>query len=246
MLVLRAWLLAGALVLIASARRYYRRAFGEVESEALFAVPVPELESLSIFSPSGSTPLLAGSRTGSPVARRFVLALGSALALYLILLLRAVSPPLGIDVDESLVQPPWQALHSGLAISMQAPGGPVYMSLSTVKALYGQILYALYALYGSFLLGLWLWRERRLGHCYLLALGASLLGLSVIGATLGSIYPGVGGSFWIVAFVAPAVLHLWLALLLCGGSMILAGLLDHWQLVRTLGRPAGRREEERG
>ena len=26
----------------------------------------------------------------------------------------------------------------------------------------------------------------------------------------------------------------WLALLLCGSAMILAGLIDHWQLVRVL------------
>jgi len=230
----------GALILIAGARRYYRTAFGEVESQGLFAAPVPELESLSIYSPSGSTPLLSGSRTGAPVARRFVLALGSALALYL--LLRAVSPPLSVDADESLVQPPWQLLQSGLAISMPAPGGLVYLSLSTVRAFYGQMLYALY---GSFLLGLWFWRERRLGQSYLLVLGGSLLGLSALGAMLGSFYPGAGGSLRIVAFLAPAVLHLWLALLLCGGSMILAGLLDHWQLVRALGRPAARWEEAR-
>lgn len=79
----------------------------------------------------------------------------------------------------------------------------------------------LYAFYGSLFLGIWLLRERRLTQSHHLGLGALLLGLSTLGA-------------------AP----LWLAPLLCGSAMVLAGLLDHWQLVRALGRPAASLEED--
>jgi len=34
---------------------------------------------------------------------------------------------------------------------------------------------------------------------------------------------------------APAVTQLWVPVLICGGAMIVAGLLDHWQLKWVLG-----------
>jgi hypothetical protein len=77
----------------------------------------------------------------------------------------------------------------------------------------------LYALFGTLFLSVWLLRERRLSQSYYLGL-ALLLGFSALGS-------------------AP----LWAAPLLCGSAMILAGLLDHCQLVRALG-PAARESEE--
>jgi len=68
----------------------------------------------------------------------------------------------------------------------------------------------LYALYGSLFVSIWLLQERRLSQSYHLGLGVLLLGCS--------------------ALPAPP----WAAPLLCGSAMILAGLLDHWRLVRAL------------
>jgi hypothetical protein len=91
----------------------------------------------------------------------------------------------------------------------------------------------MYALFGSLFLGVWLWRGSRLSQSYYLAFGVLLLGLSVLGAVMGFFWWNQG----IFNLVVPAEAHLWIALLLCGSTMILAGLLDHWQLVRVF-KPA--------
>ena len=160
--------------------------------------------------------------------------MGAAFALYLIL--QALSPTFIITADESLVEQPWRTLYAVVsfsAVDVRSNADQVLTSPSTVKALYGQTLYALF---GSFFLGMWLWREGRPSQSYHLAFGILLLGLSALGAAMGFFYFSPGRFAPIVAFLEPTVVHLWIALLLCGSSMILAGLLDHWQLVRTLGR----------
>lgn len=78
----------------------------------------------------------------------------------------------------------------------------------------------LYAVYGTLFLSIWWLQGRRLSHSYHLGLGAVLLGFLAFGS-------------------APP----WAAPLLCGSAMILAGLLDHCQLLRVLG-PASRESEE--
>jgi hypothetical protein len=78
----------------------------------------------------------------------------------------------------------------------------------------------LYALYGSLLISIWLLQERRPSQSYHLGLGAVLLGFLAFGS-------------------APP----WAAPFLCGSAMILAGLLDHCQLVRAL-RPASQESGE--
>ncbi len=109
----------------------------------------------------------------------------------------------------------------------------IWGSSSTRKAVFGQMMYALY---GSLLFGVWLWRERRLSQSYHLVLGVLLLGLSALGACLGFLTRAKGETAQILNLFVPATVHLWVAVLLCGSSMILAGLFDHWQLVRALGR----------
>jgi hypothetical protein len=94
----------------------------------------------------------------------------------------------------------------------------------------------MYALYGAFFLGVWLWRERRLSQSYHLVFGVLLLGLSALGICLGFLTRANGEIAEVLNLFVPAAVHLWVALLLCGSSMILAGLLDHWQLVHALGR----------
>ncbi|HEX5714869.1 MAG TPA: hypothetical protein VF179_01845, partial [Thermoanaerobaculia bacterium] len=81
------------------------------------------------------------------------------------------------------------------------------------------LIHMLYGLCGIFFLGTWWMREQRLSQGYYLGIGLLLSGLSALGS-----------------WFAPAAIHLGVALLLCGSSMVLAGLLDHWQLVRVLGR----------
>lgn len=232
-LILRAAFFLTALLLFFGARWYYRRTFGEVERQPV--LPAAEISTVSVFSPAGPMQRLAGSEGMPPAARRFLATMGAAFALFLIL--QAISPSFRITVDESLAQRPWNTLESWIITfpvdDRPINGGPMAMSPSTAKALYGQ---ALYALFGSFFLGMWLWRERRPSQSYYLVFGILLLGLAILGASLGFFYLSPGRLAPIVAFFEPAVVHLWLALLLCGSSMILAGLLDHWQLARTLGQ----------
>jgi hypothetical protein len=92
-------------------------------------------------------------------------------------------------------------------------------SLPEARALSAQVMYALF---GSLFLGLWWLRERHPAQSYPLGIGILLSSLSVLGP-------------WFV----PEAINLQVALLLSGSSMVLTGLLDHWQLVRVLGRPRG-------
>jgi hypothetical protein len=92
----------------------------------------------------------------------------------------------------------------------------------------------LYAIVGSLFFSMWLWRESRPSQGYLLALALPLLGLPALGLLLGlgvSIPPSLSG------LPLLALAYGWMAQILCGSAMLLAGLLDHRQLVRTLGRP---------
>jgi hypothetical protein len=83
-----------------------------------------------------------------------------------------------------------------------------------------------YILYGTLLLFTWIWRGSRLAQGYYLVLGGLLLGLALPGAVLPPVRNPRGMTFT-----------------LCGAAMILAGLLDHWLLVRTLKRVEGSEPE---
>lgn len=99
--------------------------------------------------------------------------------------------------------------------------GPPWVKLPSGVLLWRPILISwapwstsiLSILSGSFFFGCWFLRGCRRSQSYYLVLGGLLLGLSAFGAA-----------------------SLGLTLLLCGSALILAGLLDHWQLVRSLGR----------
>jgi len=233
-MLLRGLLVLGAFVLMLGARRYYRRTFGEVERQPVR--PAPELASLSIYSPAGPPPRLEGVELLTPALRRCLLTMGPALTLFLIL--QTAAPRITIEVDESLVQPPWRTLNSMFLADLGESS--LSTSPSTAKAAGGQLMYALY---GSIFLGLWLWRGRSLSQSYHLVLGALLSGLSILGSCLGFFYTQEGEIARILGLFLPAVVHLWVALLLCGFSMVLAGLLDHWQLARAMGRPMAPRAE---
>ncbi|HEX4961853.1 MAG TPA: hypothetical protein VF173_13500 [Thermoanaerobaculia bacterium] len=229
-LILRAVLFLGAFVMALSASWYYKRTFGEVEPQT--ASPAREVETLSIYCPAGPTPRLGGFQRMSPMVRSILIPLGLAVVLFTVF--QTIRPDLIIDEDESLVQPPWATLSVSLALQ-DGPWTWPMRTHSTNKAMDGQLMYALL---GSCFFGIWLGRGRRLSQSYYLGLGIVLLGLAAFGTFLGKFYRSEGETARIVDTLLPAVTHLWVAVLFCGAAMILAGLLDHWQLARVLGKPA--------
>jgi hypothetical protein len=234
LMILRAGLfLAGALLML-GARRYYRDRFGEVESEP--AYEPGELHSLSIYSPAGPISRLQGFQEVTPRVRFLLMTLGLAFVVFFVL--QSIVPTVAVEVDESLVRPPWATLDSvvlfkedwtmGIWDQIHLPvAGP-----STNKAVAAQLLYALC---GALFLGTWIWRGRQRSQQYHLLLGALLLGLSACGTFLGYfVWEDRELPVRLLDLVVPLVVHLWVALLLCGSALILAGLLDHLQLVRVL------------
>jgi hypothetical protein len=129
-----------------------------------------------------------------------------------------------------IFQPPWVPwVYSN--VSTRPP--------STLWAVFGQMMYALY---GSVFFGVWLWRERRWSQSHHLAFAVLLLGLAALGTSLGFFLDENGQIAPILDLFLPALVYPGVALLLCGVSMILAGLLDHRQLVQALGGPAAGEE----
>jgi hypothetical protein len=229
---LRGALCVGAFLLILGAKRYYRNAYGEVEGEPVDPLPVP------VFSPAGPVSRLERFQPVTPVARHFLITVGLAVVLFAVLQ-TIPHPHILIQGDESLGQhpriipesalvfgPSWQG-HYEKACSMKSP--------SMRRAAFAQMMYVLY---GSLFLGVWLWRERRGSQAHHLALAILLLGLSALGTSLGFLAGQEGGIARPIDPILPALVYPGKALLLCGASMVLAGLLDHCQLVRALGRPA--------
>jgi len=100
--------------------------------------------------------------------------------------------------------------------------------------------------FGAMLLGMWLWRGGRLSQIHYLVLGAPLLGLVaarepdmiVLSALfrLGLLPPG---SYDYSNGYSAYALYLGIAMVPCGAAWLVAGLLNHWQLVRTMGPLAG-------
>lgn len=111
-----------------------------------------------------------------------------------------------------LFWPPWITIDSKV---VHWSGDPAMTRAMLIQMLYG--------LCGLFFLGTWWLREHRPSQGYHLGLGLLLSALSMLGP-----------------WYAPTAVHFGTALLVCGSSMVLAGLLDHWQLVQVLGP----REEE--
>jgi len=226
-LILRAALLLGGFVVAARARRYYRTRFGEVEPQ--YAYPVRRLETLSIYSPAGPTPRIGGFQRLSPMAEAVLIPLG--LTVILFAFLQATSPAMTIVEDESLVQAPWTTT-TVFSFAEEGVRSPQWPPNSTFKVAGGQWMYALL---GACFLGIWFGRQCRLSQSYYFVFGILLLGLSVLGASLGYFYRSAGEIARLADFLLPAVTHLWIPVLVCGGAMIVAGLLDHRQLLWLLG-----------
>jgi hypothetical protein len=237
---LRAAGVVGALALALGARRYYRRTFGAVEQQP--AEPEMELYPASIYSPAGPIPRLAmPPRVVTPVARRFLVT--SLLAMTVFAYLQALPPgmfevqgdashPRILPAAEPVYAPPWLSRWAWYH------GGEI-MPPSMFQAVIAQTVYLLA---GCLFLTLWLWRRRDLSQSPHLALALLLLGLAALGATLGLRVNKEGTIDPLLDRLLPLLVYPGMAMLLCGGALILAGLFDHWQLARTLG-PFARMED---
>lgn len=249
--VLLALMLPGALLLKAGATRYYRKTFGEVEPQL---IDIADLYPIPIFSPAGTTQRLGGIHPGAPIARRFLTT--ATLTMILFSIFQAIPPNFVVQGHEGLRQhplvtsqppgssdPPWiVGRHSPQPYLLFEPpwiawlhiGVPARRPPSTLWAVFAQ---AVYVLCGSLFFGIWRWRQGRRSQSPYLALSILLLGLAALGTSLGFVARENGNIPPILDFFLPALVYPGVALLLCGSSLVLAGLFDHWQLVHALGQP---------
>ncbi len=236
---LRAAGIAGALVLALAARRYYRSTFGAVEQQS--ADLDAELYPASIYSPAGPIPRLAMPPRVPLVARRFLFT--SLLAVIVFAYVLALPPgmfvvqgdashPRILSAAEPVYAPPWLSRWAWYH------GGEI-MPPSMFQAVIAQTVYLLA---GCLFLTLWLWRRRDLSQSPHLVLALLLLGLTALGSTLGLRANKEGTIDPLLDRLLPLLVYPGMAVLLCGGALILAGLFDHWQLSRTLG-PSARMED---
>ncbi|MFY9820691.1 MAG: hypothetical protein WAM82_04865 [Thermoanaerobaculia bacterium] len=209
----------GAILLRVRLRSYYQTRFGEVES------PAPGLEPILSLSPAGAATAVAGPRGFlNSGARRIGTFVGLAFIPFSILWM--MSPAVVIDQPTD-----WSRLASQ---TVMVGGAPI------LKLDPSSLLMMMYFLCGSLFLGTWLWRGRRLSQSFYLVIGLLLLGLATLGASLGYVLQSLfdRGIARIAQVFVPPLSSLPITLVLCGAAFVLAGLLDHWQLVRALGRPA--------
>lgn len=222
-----------ALGLLLWAKRHYRRAYGEVEMPMADPVPV------AIFSPAGPVSRIEEIEPAAPILRHLSLTTGLSLTVFLLLHLMPQTHIL-IRGDEALGQHPRIQLEEEFLAS--AEGRPYmhdigYCTMRTPAMFRAFSAQTLYLLSGSFFLGLWFWRDRRPSQGHHLGLAVLLLGLSLGGLSLGLLIPFYWQVLRMLDPLLPVLVYPGVALLVCGAAMVLAGLLDHRQLVRTLGRP---------
>jgi len=222
--------LLGALLLMVGARRYYRSTFGAVEHQPA------DVAALSIYSPAGPIPRLAAFQPTTPFVRQFLVTVTLMLAVFTYF--QAVPPNIEVIGDAALGQHPRIIREPAPVFSPPwingYPNGGSVRSPSMLRAVFAQTTYVIY---GSYFLGLWLWRRRRLSQTHDLALAVLLLSLAALGTSLAYLARQDGGLASRIDLVVPALVYPAVALLVCGSALVLAGLIDHWQLVRALGRP---------
>ncbi len=230
-------LFLGALLLILGAKRHYK-GFGEVERPV---DPDMDLYPVSIFNLAGPISRLQGHRQVTPVARYLLVT--AVLVVLPFAYFQALPPNIVVQGDASLGQHPQvtpePAPYYGPAWINEYPNGGQMRPPSMLRAVFTQTAYVLS---GALFLGLWLWRGRRLSQGYHLALAVPLLGLAALGTSLGFLARADGEIPRLLDLLLPALLYPGVALPLCGAAMVLAGLLDHWQLVRVLGWPEAEEE----
>lgn len=210
--------LLGIVLLRGRLKSYYQGRFGVVESPRLSPMPV---EALSL---AGSGMTVAGLPKTTPGAWRILLFAGVAFVPFVILWF--LSPAVFIDSPTD-----WSRLSSQ---TVMIGGAPI------LKLDPSALLLVMYFFCGALFLGTWLRRGRCSSQGYHLVIGLLLLGFAALGASQGYVLQALfdGGIGRIAQVFVPALGSAPLALALCGGGFVVAGLLDHWQLVRVLGSPA--------
>jgi hypothetical protein len=249
-ILLRVVFFLAALLLVFGARRFYRR-FGQVEPR-----PIDYAAEISVFSPAGATPQLEGFRQVKPIMRHLFITL--TLVMILFSIFQAFPRTFQVEGQPSSGQRPRITFQTGLERPWIVGNQPqpsdmfqppwvawIYAKVparppSMLRAVFAQMMYAFY---GSLFLGIWLWRDRRRSQSHHLAFAALLLGLSGLGTSLGYVTRPDGEVARIADFFLPALVYPGVALLLCGSTMILAGLFDHLQLVAALGPMAPKEED---
>jgi hypothetical protein len=157
------------------------------------------------------------------------------LVLTCIVSLHAIGPRVELHTDSWALDPwlqldPPVVLRTDPGVVAQMSRYPWFRIEETKRVLNLFQTEGMYAAWGSFLLSVWLTRGRRLSQAYYLALALPLLGLAALGASLELSSPPA-----VFSYVLLALAHSWIAQLLQGSSLVIAGVLDHRQLVRAFG-----------
>jgi hypothetical protein len=197
--------------------------------------------SLSVFSPAGPTPRLEGFPLLTPAVQRFLMILGPALFLFYVL--QAISPTIRIE-ESQIGQPPWVTLDAVFEADpdyARGIGRILWGRMIPISAAKAVIAQTIYVLAGSFFFALWLGRGRRLSQLHHLVLALLLLGLAAFGASVGFlVWEDRDAAIRIINVFLTAVVRPWMAVLVCGAGLVLAGLLDRTLIRSADGRPAVR------
>lgn len=204
---LRTALIFGSLALTLYSKTYYKKRFGEVLERR---EELPHQEALTIYG-SGAMRRPVYADTGPGLLMFGHMLLIGALGIIVYVGLRMVSPTVNVSMR----------------------------SISEMPQFFTTTQQVMEIFLGALFLSTWIWRGRRLSQGYYLALALLILGIPALGATQGFILPALWdhGLIRMARFVLPAADDMNMGQLLCGASCLLAGLLDHRQLVRTL-KPA--------
>ncbi len=220
-----------AFFLLFRAASYYR-SYGYVEPQR--GAPFARDPALSIFSPDGPAPRLA---VDPPQFRGHLWSLlPMGVGLVLLASLHAIGPRVELLTDGWTLDPwlqftPPVVLRTDSGEVAKMSRSPWFRFEETKHIVRLLQTEGMYALWGSLFLGIWLLRGRRLSQAYYLALALPLLGLAALGASMELVPPPA-----LFSYVLLALAHSWIAQVLQGSAMLLAGLLDHLQLVRAFGR----------
>jgi hypothetical protein len=201
----------GYLTLMLYAKTYYRKRFGEVVERREEREELLHQEALTIYgSGAGRRTVYADMGPGLLMARRMLLMWVLGIIVYVGL--RMVSP--------------------AVAIGMPSERLPIFGTLANVQQLMDIVL-------GALFLSTWISRGRSLSQGYYLAFALLILGIPALGASQGFILPALRdhGMIRLVRFVPATADDMHMGQLLLGASCLLAGLLDHRQLVLAL-KPA--------
>jgi hypothetical protein len=207
---LRITVIIGSTALMLYAKTYYRKRFGEVLEQREEREELLRQEALTIYgSGAGRRAVYADMGPDLLMAGRMLLMWVLGIIVYVGL--RRVSPAVSMPSSDQL---------------------PIFGSFATVQQLMDIVL-------GVLFLSTWISRGRSLSQGYYLVLALLMLGIPALGASQGFILPALRdpGLIQLVRFVLPAANDMYMGMLLLGASCLLAGLLDHRQLVRAL-KPA--------